>query len=233
MGEDLKEFEKLANERNISDVDKMSKESKKSVMEIPNLKEKYKMISQARGHVIEASIKVEVALNELITKTGGKNVVFDHENQELNLITGVMKENQLGSLPSFNKRMRAFKEILEKLEKVEGEEISKEVRRNLNNLDRFAKIRDLFAHVPLNWFSDELIFDDNPNYKHYFKAAKEWKVVDVAMKEFMEIQKWILDLIPTYINLILRERDMLSGLYLGKSFDEVVREGRSLEESKE
>ena len=55
MTEDLKEFDNLIKEKNISDVDRMTEESKRFVKEkIPNLNEKYKEVviasTKSRNH---------------------------------------------------------------------------------------------------------------------------------------------------------------------------------------
>jgi hypothetical protein len=116
MTEDLKEFDKLIKEKNISDVDKMLEESKKFVgKNIPNLKEKYDKVVLARGTVIEASIILETAFDEIITKTGGEDLVMKPEKKEFHLITGARKEDDLGSL-NFNKKTKILKGILRKIE---------------------------------------------------------------------------------------------------------------------
>lgn len=116
MTEDLKEFDKLIKEKKISDVDKMLEESKKlTEAKIPDLKERHEKVVIARGNVIEASIKVEMAFDELITKTGGEDLVLNPEKKEFHLITGARKENELGGL-GFNDKVRILKEILKKID---------------------------------------------------------------------------------------------------------------------
>jgi len=115
MTEDLKEFDKLIREKRISDVDTMLKESKNITEKIPDLKERHEKVVNARGNVIEASVKVEMAFDELITKTGGEDLVLDHEKKEFHLITGARKENELGGL-GFNAKVRILKEILKKID---------------------------------------------------------------------------------------------------------------------
>jgi len=115
MTEDLKEFDKLIREKRISDVDTMLKESKRITEEIPDLKERHEKVVNARGNVIEALVKVEMAFDELITKTGGEDLVINPDKKEFNLITGVRKENELGGL-GFNAKVRILKEILKKID---------------------------------------------------------------------------------------------------------------------
>jgi len=116
MTEDLKKFDELIKEKNISDVDRMLEESKKFVGEnVPDLKEKYDRVVLARGTVLEASIILETALDEIITKTGGEDLVMNPEKKEFHLISGLKKEDDLGSL-NFNKKIKILKEILRKIE---------------------------------------------------------------------------------------------------------------------
>lgn len=220
MTEDLKEFDKLIKEKNISDVDIMLKESKKLVKKIPDFREKHKKIVLARGEVIEASTKLEIAFDELITKTGGKDLVLDHEKKEFRLITGAKEESELKDL-GFNGKARIVEEIMEKMV-----DETPPPQNLLNDLLRCVAIRNIFAHAPMSFFSKELEFDDNPRYKHFFKLDSKWKNVSFAINEFMGLQKKILDIIPIYIKLILSKREIFSRVLLGKSFNSILEEAK-------
>jgi len=218
MTEDLKEFDKLIREKNISDVDKMLEESKKLTANIPNLEERHQKVIVARGNVIEASIKVEMAFDELLTKTGGEDLVLDHEKKEFHLITGAKKENELGSL-GFKRKIQIIREIVKK----SLNEPSQSPKPNLlDDLDRFVAIRDLFAHVPVSWFAQELEFDDNPRYKHFFKIDQRWKDLSFAVKEFMGLQSELLEFIPLYIKSVLLKRELFSNIFLGSNYNEFL-----------
>lgn len=299
MTEDLKEFDKLIREKKISDVDEMLEESKKLTKNIPDLKERHEKVVVARGNVIEASVKVEMAFDELITKTGGEDLIIDQEKKEFHLITGAKKENELGGL-KFKSKVRIIKEILKKIddevtyrdylqseawekknsyfvshfkkckkcggieqlsshhisyENFGKEEISDvevlcwycqlgqkpkplELPNNpepplLVDLEKFVALRDLFAHVPVSWFAKELEFDDNPRYKHFFKTNQKWKSIPFALKEFMNLQKEILDLITVYIKSVVLKRELFSNILLGKSYNEVLEEARKHQDSKD
>jgi len=142
MTEDLKEFDKLIRERKISDVDKMLEESKKLTEKIPDLRERHEKVVIARGNVIEASIKVEMAFEELITKTGGEDLVMIPEKKEFHLITGVKKENELGGL-GFKTKINIIRKIMKK---VDDESIYTEYlqskeweKKNKDFIDHFKK----------------------------------------------------------------------------------------------
>tara|TARA_Y100000034_G_scaffold129818_1_gene186993 strand:+ start:251 stop:952 length:702 start_codon:yes stop_codon:yes gene_type:complete len=218
MTEDIKEFDKLIREKKISDVDKMLEESKKLTEKIPDLKERHEKVVIARGNVIEASIKVEMAFDELITKTGGEDLVLDHEKKEFHLITGIKKEEEIKRL-RFDDKIKLVREIVKKVLN-ESPELSEP--NLLNDLDRFRAIRNIFAHVPVSWFAKELEFDDNPHYKHFFKMDPNWKKISFAVTEFMNLQKAILELIPIYIKSVVLKREIFSNILLGKNFNDII-----------
>lgn len=301
MAEDLEEFDKLIREKNISDVDEMLEESKKFVgKNIPNLKEKYDKVVLARGTVLEASIILESSFDEIITKTGGEDLVLDYEKKEFHLITGLKKENDLGSL-NFNKKTKILKGILRKIEdentyreylqskewdkkekyfveyfkkcgkcgstdqlsahhinyknfgkeKISDVEVlcwfcqiqRKPIPLDLSNipdsplladLERIAVIRDIFAHVTIDWLTKELEFNDsNPRTKHLFNLNPEWKKVPIAFSEFMSLQKEILTLIPIYIKSVLLKREIFSNILLGENFNDVLNKSKKNQNEKE
>lgn len=293
MAEDIKEFDKLIKEKKISNVDEMLEKSKKLTANIKNLKEKHEKAVIARGNVIEASIKIEMAFDELITKTGGEDLVMNPEKKEFHLITGAKKENELGGL-EFNDKVRILKEILMKMEKefvykdyIQSEEWKKKNKsfvdyfkkckkcgstENLSSyhtsyknfgkeeisdvevlcwfhqmeqepkslelpnisepplladLEKIVAIRHIFAHVPISWFAKELEFDSNPKYdKRYFKLNQKWRNVSFAVKEFMSLQKEILDLITAYIKTVVLKRELFSNMLLEKSYKDVLEEAK-------
>lgn len=221
MVTDIEKFNNLIKEKNIKTVEEMQEESLKLVKSIPNIKEKYERARMIRGDIIENSIILETAFNELLLKTGGENLVIDHKEKTLRLITGTKKE--LGSLSTFKKRALAVKEIMEKI--FEREEEKSELI-GLNNFERIAALRDIFAHVPINWFPPELEFNDNPPYKHFFKLNPEWKNVNVACNEFLSLYGWILEAIPGYIRIILLKEKIMSNILFGKDIEDVLKENK-------
>ena len=292
MTEDLKEFDKLIKEKKISNVDEMLEESKKLTREIPDLKERHEKVVIARGNVIEASVKVEMAFDELITKTGGEDLVMIPEKKEFHLITGAKKENELGGL-GFKTKVNIIRKIMKKVddETIYSEYLqSKEWEKKnngfidhfkkcsrcgnteqlnsyhisyenfgdeknedievlcwscglgrkqepidltnqpepplLKDLERFVALRDLFAHVPVSWFAKELEFDENPRYNHFFKLDQKWRSIPMAVKEFMSLQKEILDLITAYIKSVVLKRELYSTMLLGKSYNDVLEEAK-------
>ncbi len=114
MTKDDEEFNKLIGEKNITDVDTMLEESKNLVKKIPNLGEKIEKVIMLRGIVIDSSIRIETAFDELIIRTGGKDLFINPEKKQLHLITGAKKENELGGL-TFNNKTTIIKSIIKKM----------------------------------------------------------------------------------------------------------------------
>ena len=229
MVEDIKEFDKLVREKKISDVDEMLEESKKLTANIKDLREKHEKVVIARGNVIEASIKVEVAFDQLITKTGGEDLVINPDKKEFHLITGAIKEDKIKKL-SFDDKIQKLKEIVEK--SLKDSNIPIEKPSLLDDLDRFRAIRNIFAHVPVSWFAKDLEFDDNQHYKHFFKIDESWRNISFAIKEFMTLQKEILDLITAYTKSVVLKRELFSNILLGKPYKEILEEARNKEKEK-
>lgn len=220
MIEYLEKFKRLIEEKGILTVDEMQRESSELIKKIPNLEEKYKKVIHARGYILEPATTLEVAFNELILKTGG-NFVIDPEKKELKIITGIKRENELGSL-SFKQKAKLVRQLIEnRLNK--PEEIPKPSL--LDNFERFVAIRDIFAHVPINWFSLGLEFNDRPPYKHFFKLEPKWKDVSVAFNEFMNIQKEMLEVIPHYIKIILLKEKIIASI-LGVDLKDASKENK-------
>ena len=230
MTEDLKEFDKLIREKGISDVNTMLRESKNITEKIPGLKERHEKVVNARGNVIEAAIKVESAFDQLITKTGGEDLVIDPKNKRFDLITGAVKEDKVKKL-SFDDKIQKLREIVEK--SLKDSNIPIEKPSLLDDLDRFRAIRNIFAHVPVSWFAEGLEFDDNPYYDHYFKIDKRWKSISFAVKEFMSLQKEILDLITAYTKSVVLKRELFSQILLGKSYKGILEEAEKYNQSKD
>jgi len=232
MTDDIKELDNLVKEKKIFDVDTMIEESKKLTEKIPDFKERYEKVIRARGYILDLSIVLEVAFNELITKTGGEDLVMNHEKRELHLISGIKKENELGSL-GFKDKTRIVKAIMKKLDDEhpkENSELENTQPTLLDDLEKIVSIRNIFAHVPISWFSKELEFDDNSRYKHYFKLNPKWKIVSIAINEFMVLQREILEFIPAYIKIVLLRREIFSKILLGKSYNEILEDARKLNE---
>ena len=91
----------------------------------------------------------------------------------------------------------------------------------MDDFEKFVAIRDIFAHVPVNWFSSELEFNDDPPYKHFFKLDPKWKNLSTALNEFMNIQKDILEAIPRYIRLVLLKEKLISSILFGIDLEEI------------
>jgi hypothetical protein len=207
----------MSEENKIPTVNEMKEKALEIANNIPNLKEKHKFMSETRGNIIELSIIIEICFNQLITETG-KDMVFDYENKGLYLIRGIRDKEDL---PSFKTKSRDMKDLIEKI----FPKLDNPSKSNLlDSFYRFEAIRDIFAHVPVNWHSAQLEFKDNLPYKHFFKLEPKWKNVFFALNEFTQLHQWIIDIILNYNRSILLKKEILSLLLLGKSQAEIQKE---------
>lgn len=198
---------------NIPTIDEMKEAALKIAEKIPNLKEKQKIMTQIRGITIECSIIIELCFNQLISETG-KEMVFDDQKKELHLIKGIRTKKDM---PKFKVKSRDMKRLIEEM----VPDLDKEAITNLsNNLDKFESLRDIFAHVPINWNAEKLEFISSAPYKHFFKD-KNWKDALIAHQEFLGLFQWILDVILTYNRNILLKKEFLSLAFLGKTQKEI------------
>lgn len=214
----------MSEEKKIPTIEEMKEEAFRLVKDIPLLKEKYQLATEIRGQVIEFSIIIERSLNELITKTG-KEMVFDNEKKELYLIAGIRPKKDL---PGFTTKTRDMIKLIEKifpkLDKVSKDNL-------LDAFNRFKTIRDIFAHVPVNWQSKDLEFDDNIPYKHFFKLEPKWKNMFFSLSEFMGLHKWIMDVILSYNRHILIQKELIQGVLFGPNLEELQKEMNKLKEN--
>ncbi len=206
----------MTEDNNIPTIEVMKKKALKIAEGIPNLKEKQKFMAEIRGITIEFSIIIEMCFNNLISATG-KEMIFDHPNKELYLIKGIRTKKDM---PKFRTKSRDMIKLIEEtFPNLDGE-----AKTNLStNLERFEALRDIFAHVPINWEVRDLEFISDIPYKHFFKD-QTWKNVLYAHKEFVGLFQWIIDVILGYNRSILLKKELLSQIFLGKSQAEIQAE---------
>lgn len=214
----------MSEETKIPTIEEMKEKVLEVANNIPNLKENHKFMTETRGNVIELSIIIEICFNQLITETG-KEMVFDYENKGLYLIKGIREKKDL---PSFKAKSRDMKKLIEEI----FPNLEENSKSNLlDNFYRFEAIRDIFAHVPVDWHSTQLEFKDNFPYKHFFKFEPKWKNVFFALNEFTQLHQWIIDIILNYNRSILLKKEILSLVLLGKSQAEIEAEANKLKET--
>jgi len=210
-------------ENKIPTIEEMKEKALKIADSIPNFKEKQEFMTKARGNIIELSIIIEMCFNQLITETG-KEIVFNHEKKELYLIAGKRIKKDL---PSFKTKLRdmvgLIEEIFPKLEETSKSKL-------LDDFNRFLDIRDIFAHVPVKWDSDPLEFNNDLQYKHFFRCESKWENVLFALSEFTQLHKWIIDIILNYNRNILLKKELFSLVLLGKSQADIQAEANKLKE---
>lgn len=211
-------------DNSILTVAEMKEKALKIADSIPNLREKFEFMKEIRGSIIELFIIVEICFNQLVTATG-KDLVMNHERKTFDLIAG--KRNKK-DIPRFTTKSRDMADLVAQV----FPNLDEESKLNLaKNFKRFEALRDIFAHVPINWDSSELEFNDKiSSYKHLFRFEPRWKNVFFALSEFTQLHQWIIDIILHYNRSVLLKQEIYSLILLGKSYAEIRAEANKLRE---
>ena len=213
--EDIEKYKREIKEKKILTVDEIKEEAFKIARAIPNIEEKRDQIIQLRGYVIEYALSIEKSIDELITKSGGEELVLDPEKKEFHLLTGLRNKRDM---PQFTTKTRDMTKLIEKIF-TEHKETP-----NMDNLkgafERFVNLRDVFAHVPLDWSSKELEFDDKKPYNHLLKDSK-WKKVFFALGEFMQLHEHLVNVVLTYNRQVQLKERLYQGVFLGIDFRDI------------
>ncbi len=216
----------MSEKNKIPTIEDLKKEALEFADSIPNLKEKQKFVTEIRGLTIEFSLIIEQCFNQFITTTG-KDLVIDDEKRTLNFVVGIRNKKDIP-------KIKTKKEEMKKLIQKEFPSLNeKEILKFSNSLERFWSIRDIFAHVPIKWQSENLEFIPERPYKHFFDLDNSWKNVMGASMEFMNLFQYILEIMLTYHRQILLKKEIFSLVLLGKSQAEIKEEAEKLKERKE
>lgn len=213
-------------ETKIPTIEEMRAEALKFADSISNLQEKQKFVNELRGITIEFSIIIEQCFNQFITSTG-KELVIDPQNKTFDLIAGIRDKRDIP-------KIKTKKEDMKKLIKLSFQNIGEEgLQIFSDDLERFWAIRDIFAHVPINWKSPDLEFISERPYKHFFELNTNWKNVMVASIEFTGLFEKILSIMMHYHQHTLIKKEIYSKILLGKSQAEIQEEAKKLREKDE
>ncbi|MBP7139404.1 MAG: hypothetical protein KBA47_00525 [Caldisericia bacterium] len=208
----------------IPTIEEIKKEALNFANSIPNLQEKQKFVTELRGLTIEFSLIIEQCFNHFVTSTG-KDIVINNERKTLELVAGIRHKKDIP-------KIKAKKEDMKKLIKENFPELNEEdLLKFSKSLDRFWAIRDIFAHVPINWQTENLEFISKEYYKHFFDLDTNWKDVMVSSVEFHNLFQQILNTILHYHQHILFKKEIYSQILLGKSQADIQAEAKKLKES--
>lgn len=211
----------MTKETEIPTIEEMKKEALKFANSIPNLKEKQKFMIEIRGLTIEFSLIIEQCFNQFIITTG-KDLIINNEKRTLDLVTGIRNKKDIPKLKTKKEDMKKL--IKETFSKLSEEDILKLSAA----FNKFWAIRDIFAHVPINWQSENLEFIAERPYKHFFDLNANWKNVMVASIEFTNLFQWIIDIMLSYNRQILFKKEIYSQILFGKSQTEIEEEAKKL-----
>lgn len=174
---DLKDLTEKVVQEKPTNVDDALKVSKAIAHLIPDLEKKMTQIQTARGAVLELSTHLEKAFDEIILKTN--------------------KPKETHS------RFRTKAKFMQKLMEVFDPEKKILDQNFIDNLEKVVILRNLFAHVPVNFFADVLEFDTSEAYIHFFNNELKLKDVRYSVLLFKEKAENILIKIPEFIKIVL------------------------------
>jgi len=215
----------MSEETKIPTIEEMKNEALKIADGIPNLREKHKFMTEIRGNIIELSIIIEMCFDNLLSATG-KDLIINNEKRTLDLVTGIRNKKDIPKL-------KTKKEDMKKLIKETFSKLSEEDILKLSDaFNKFWAIRDIFAHVPINWQSENLEFIAERPYKHFFDLDANWKNVMVASIGFTNLFQWIIDIMLSYNRQILFKKEIYSQILFGKSQTEIEEEAKKLKGEK-
>jgi hypothetical protein len=174
---DLKDLtEKVAQEKP-TNVDEALKITKEFAHQINSLEDKMKKIQAARGAVLESSTHIEKVFDELIARSDKPEMVSSRFRTKA-------------------KFLRKLMEIFDPEKKTLDEEF-------LIDLENVVILRNIFAHVPVDYFPADLEFDSSEIYIHYFNGDLKLKNVKFSTNLFMESAKNILAKVPEFIKIVI------------------------------
>ena len=135
---------------------------KKHILSIPYFEENRKKIMIARGSIIDMAIGIESVFNEvLLLSDKPQSITYD-----------------------FKPKVKLIKKIISKVDK--DNYFKSDFFRKLNDM---VLIRNLFAHVPILPFSEELIFEINKPYDVFFHGRFELKMIKGTIIKFTNLCK--------------------------------------------
>lgn len=215
----------MTKETKIPTIEEMKQKALDYANSIPNLKEKQKFMIELRGLTIEFSLIIEQCFNQFIITTG-KDLIIDNEKRTLDLVAGIRNKKDIPKL-------KTKKEDMKKLIKETFPKLSEEDILKLSDaFNKFWAIRDIFAHVPINWQSENLEFIAERPYKHFFDLDDNWKNVMVASVEFTNLFQWIIGIMLSYNRQVLFKKEIYSQILFGKSQIEIEEEAKKLKKEK-
>lgn len=182
MSKEVEEINKIIKEGKPTEVDKTFKKVSESARKIPGIEEKKEEVILARGYVLELSTIMEESFNALLSRMGGE------KNPEEDF---------------FKTKAKRVEELMLK----ESPDIKRE---QFEMFQDFVSLRNIFAHVPINWFSQklELEFKSEGCYESYFKRNPMWKDFSFAINYFTEIMGRTQELIESFVKFFLTHEQM-------------------------
>ena len=175
---DLRDLTEKVVERKPQNVDEILEVSKELAYQISAIEDKMNQIQKARGAVMESATHIEKVFDEILIRTNKPEMVHSSRFRKK------------------AKFLRGLMEVFDPEKKVLNEGF-------LINLEKVVILRNLFAHVPINYFQTDLEFDSSDVYLHFFDGDLKLKNVKYSANLFIDGAKDILQKVPEFIKIVL------------------------------
>ena len=129
--------------------------------------DRIKNMQADRGAVIEMSISIELIYNDIILMTDRKDMVIRGFHDKTEFVKSIIKDADKG-----------------------GRYFSNEL---FTSMDRVVSIRNLFAHVPVDYSGKEGMFDQRKYYYHPDTRSLKKRSIQSLNREFFEISRNLKD----------------------------------------
>ena len=176
MTEDIEGVKKIIAEKGLKTVEEVNKVIREEVRSLPSFEVNEKKIIQVRGSILESAIRVEAVFNEIIKLSNKPEKIDEPFRSKAKFIENLIKEI-VPKNKDFNKNF-------------------------FDKFQNFVTIRNLFAHVPTNPFSEKIEFEYQDQYEVFYKGDLSRKDTSKTCKEFVEIGKEILAKMLLFMSII-------------------------------
>jgi len=160
MKDHIDEIKKIFKKKEVTDIKQANEIISKYIADFPYFKKNIKAMIKCRGSVIDMAIKLELGFNQIINLSDKPSFMY----------------------ADFKKKAGFIKKIIRIID------VKKYFQKDFyKKLDTLVNLRNLFAHVPIDVFKEELTFQTESPYDKYFEKDINLSKVKNSIKEFSDI----------------------------------------------
>jgi len=177
MKKEMNRIRRIMTEQNPKRITKLTRKIIEQIGGSESSKEESDEVTNARGIIIDMSIRIETIFNEMLLLFNKPKIVES----------------------SFKNKVEFLKRLITEIDKETGHEINVDRFRKLSS---FVLIRNLFAHVPLNPHAEVLEFETRQPYDVYFNRRFDLRNVAKAAEEYNSLFNYIEEEINLFLNIM-------------------------------